>query len=159
LSLNKTIEDIKFHITQNNHKLIIILGDKNTNNLLLEKLKSLENIDILNLNLLLSRILITLKKNEQNNPDELIENTLFKNLTKDVILLSHINILFDINLKWDPLDIFKKLSRNKMIIVLWDGKLTKRGLEYASHPHLENIYYSIDKFEEILILGTVNHIL
>ena len=159
MSLTETVEKIKFHITQNNHKLMIVLGDKNSNNLLLEKLKSLENIDTLNLNLFLSKILITLKKDERNNPDELIESMLFKNSNKDVILLSHINILFDINLKWNPLDIFKKLSRDKIIIVLWDGKLTKRGLEYASHPHLENIYYSIDKFEEILILGTVNHIL
>ena len=155
MSLTETVEKIKFHITQNNHKLMIVLGDKNSNNLLLEKLKSLENIDTLNLNLFLSKILITLKKDERNNPDELIESMLFKNSNKDVILLSHINILFDINLKWNPLDIFKKLSRDKIIIVLWDGKFTKRGLEYASHPHLENTHYSIGELGEIFIMETM----
>ena len=154
MSLNETIEKIKFHVTQNDYKLMIICGDKNANNSLLEKLKSFENIDILNLNLILSRILITLKKNELDNPNELIENTLFKNTTKDIILLAHTNILFDVNLKWNPLDIFKKLSRNRTIIVLWDGELTRRGLEYASHPHLENMNYSMDELDQIIIINT-----
>ena len=149
-----TMEKIKFHITQNDHKLIIILGDKKTNNNLLEKLKSLENFDILNLNHLLSKILITLSKNEQrSNPIEIIETIFAKNSTKDVILLSYINILFDVNLKWNPLDIFKKLSLNRTVVVLWDGKLNERGLEYASPQHLEYRQYSISDLTEILIMG------
>jgi hypothetical protein len=152
MSVIQTIEKIKFHITQNNHKLIIILGDKNTHNLLLEKLKSLENIDILNLNLLLSKKLITLSKNEYSNPVEILEDLFIENSTKDVILLSYINILFDVNLKWNPLDIFKKLSLNRTVVVLWDGKLNERGLEYASPQHLEYRQYSISDLNEILII-------
>lgn len=152
MSAIHTLEKIKFHILQNDHKLMIILGDKKTNNYLLEKLKSLESVDILNLNYLLSKTLITLPKNEQSNPVEIIEYMLSENSGNIVILFSHIHILFDVNLEWNPLDILKKLSRKKTIIVLWDGQFNDGGLEYASPPHLEYRQYAISDFSEILII-------
>ena len=46
-------------LSQKKHKLIIVVGKKNKNNLIVEKLKTLENINIFNLNLTLSKILMS----------------------------------------------------------------------------------------------------
>ncbi len=154
MSLNQAIEKIKIEISHNNHQLIIIIVNQTKKNSFIEHLKEFENIDILNLNFLLSQTLVSLPKNKFSDPVQIIENIISKNSSKHIILLSSINILFDKNLKWNPFEILKKLSRNKRIIVLWDGKFTTRGLEYASHPHLENIHYSIAELKEILIMET-----
>ena len=57
--MNETIEKIRFEISQKKHKLIIVVDKKNKNNLIVEKLETLENINIFNLNLTLSKILMS----------------------------------------------------------------------------------------------------
>jgi len=152
MSVIKTIEKIKSEIDHKNHKLIILVDKTNKNDLLIEKIQTLNNVDVLNLNFLLTKILVTISKQQQSNPIEIIEEILSKNCFNDVILFSNINILFDENLKWNPLEILKKLSRKYFIIVLWNGKFNEHGLEYASHPHLEHTQYSIRDLDEILII-------
>lgn len=152
MSLNETIEKIKFEITQNNSKLIIITYNGGKNNSVIKNLQNLGNIDILNLNFLLSQILITLPKNELTDPVKIIENIITKNSSKNIILFSYINILFDVNLKWDVLNILKKLSRNRVLVVLWNGKYDKDVLEYASYSHLEYTKFTIRSSNEILII-------
>lgn len=152
MSLNETIKKIKLEMTTNNPKLIIITVNGNENNSLIKNLQNLGNIDILNLNFLLSQILITLPKNKLSDPVKIIENIITKNSSKNIILFSSINILFDVNLKWNPLQILKKLSRNHFLIVLWNGKYDKVGLDYASYPHQEHVKFSIQNSTEIFII-------
>ena len=128
MSVIKTIEKIKFEIDHKNHKLIILVDKTNKNDLLIEKIQTLNNVDVLNLNFLLTKILVTISKQQQSNPIEIIEEILSKNCFNDIILFSNINILFDVNLKWNPLEILKKLSRKYFIIVLWNGKFRTHSI-------------------------------
>jgi len=152
MNLTKTINDIEYELKNKNHKLIIIIGDSNSNHLLSEKLQNFKNIDSLNLNFYLSKILHSLSKNERTDPVNIIEDIISEHSSKDVILFCNINILFDTNLKWNPIEIFKKLSRNHFLIVLWDGKLTGNKLQYASSQHLEYCQYQLPDLGEIFII-------
>jgi hypothetical protein len=152
MTLFDTVEQIKFHITHESHKLMIVIGKKNDHTLLVEQLQNLESIDIINLNLLLTRTLVSLSTLDQNNPDEIIKNILSEHSSKNVILFSNIHILFDINLQWNPLEILKKLSQKYIIVALWDGQINENGLEYAPRSHLEHTQYPIQSFNEILIM-------
>ena len=152
MSLNETINAIKFEIDRKNHKLIIVVSTKNTHDSLLEKLQTIEKIDCLNLNFHLSKILIQLSKNEFNDPVEIIENLLSENSSKDIILFSNINILFDSTLKWNPMDILKKLSRNHFLIVFWEGNTNENNLQYAVQSHLEFYQYPLQDLNETVIM-------
>ena len=150
--MNETIEKIRFEISQKKHKLIIVVDKKNKNNLIVEKLETLENINIFNLNLTLSKILIDCSKNELNDPVEIIEKLISQRLSKEVIMFTQINILYDINLKWNVIDILKKISRNQLLIVFWDGYYKNNVLHYSKKEHLEYKEYQIKNSEEILII-------
>ena len=77
MSVIKTIEKIKSEIDHKNHKLIILVDKTNKNDLLIEKIQTLNNVDVLNLNFLLTKILVTISKQQQSNPIEIILMTLF----------------------------------------------------------------------------------
>ena len=149
--MNETIEKIMFEISQKKNKLIIVTGKKNKNDLMEEKLKILKNANIFNLNLSLSKILINCSKNELEDPVEIIEELISQKLSKDVIVFTQINILYDINLKWNVIDILKKISRNQLLIVLWDGDYKNNLLCCAAKGHLEYKEYPINTSEEMFI--------
>ena len=149
--MNETIEKIMFEISQKKNKLIIVAGKKNKNNLIEEKLKTLKNANIFNLNLSLSKILINCSKNELNDPIKIIEELISQKLSKDVIVFTQINILYDINLKWNVIDILKKISRNQLLIVLWDGDYKNNVLYCAVKGHAEYKEYPINTSEEMFI--------
>jgi hypothetical protein len=150
--LNEKIENLIFEISQNKYRLIIIVGKKNENSQMVEKLKMLENIKIFDLNSVLSKILINYSKKELNEPVEIMQELISQKSSKDVIVFNQINIIHDINLKWNVIDIFKKISRNQLLVVFWEGEYKKHILHYALKGHLEYKEYPIKKSEEILII-------
>jgi hypothetical protein len=150
--LNEKIENLIFEISQNKYRLIIIVGKKNENSQTVEKLNMLENIKIFDLNSALSKILISYSKKELNEPVEIIQELISQKSSKDVIVFNQINILHDINLKWNVIDIFKKISRNQLLVVFWDGEYKNYILHCATKGHLEYKEYQIKKSEEILII-------
>jgi hypothetical protein len=149
--MNETIKKIMFEISQKKNKLIIVTGKKNKNNLIEEKLKTLKNANIFNLNLSLSKILINCSKNELNDPIKIIEELISQKLSKDVIVFTQINILYDINLKWNVIDILKKISRNQLLIVFWDGDYKNNVLYSSAKGHLEYKEYPINTSEAMFI--------
>ena len=56
------------------------------------------------------------------------------------VLLRDIDLLFDPSLRLDPLTLFKQLSKDKALIVLWPGNFSNNNLSYASpeHAHFRN---------------------
>ena len=146
------IEEIKQELVIKVHSLIIIVGDFKKNTLLKKKLQNLESLTTINLNLHLSEILTSMSGNERTNPVEIIEEILLDVNSNNVIFLGDNNILFDSNLKWNPLEIFKKLSRTYHLLVLWDGTLDGKILKYAHTGHAEFREFQLPDSEAILIM-------
>ena len=56
-------------------------------------------------------------------------------------LLENIELLFHPELKQDPLGALQQLSRSKLIVVLWPGKVERKYLVYARPDHPEYRHY------------------
>jgi len=60
---------------------------------------------------------------------------------QDYAILDFTEILFDVNLKQDPLALLKRVSRNKTILASWNGIIENKKLTYAEPGHPEHRVY------------------
>lgn len=64
---------------------------------------------------------------------------------KGVVLLDNIEVLFDRDLKQDPLRLLQGISRNQVVVVSWNGVFAGEKLIYAESGHPEyRCYDSVD---------------
>src|SRR5699024_2454733 len=63
----------------------------------------------------------------------------------DIYILNHIDILFDPQLKINPIQLFEQLSKTYKLIVEWPGKYNNHQLLYAEYGHPE--YFVSADFE------------
>ena len=61
----------------------------------------------------------------------------------ELILLDNIEVLFDLTLQQDPLRLLQGLSRNKTVVVAWNGSVANGSLTYATPDHPEYRRYPI----------------
>jgi hypothetical protein len=95
-----------------------------------------------NLNLELSRRLKDLTERQRPLHIPTLLDEILSAAPGEVVLLDNIEILFDVALKQDPLHRLQALSRNRIIVVAWNGTVTRddRGhasLTYAAPGHPE----------------------
>jgi hypothetical protein len=67
------------------------------------------------------------------------------------VVLDNIEILFDKDLKQDPLRLLQGISRNRSVVASWNGTVSGSKLLYAEAGHPE--YRSYD-LEDTLIVST-----
>lgn len=135
-SLNKDLQEMENWY----YKLIIICKSSETLKLALPE----ESITKLNVNLLVSENLLSVSKEQY----PFIMNDLFKNLLIDsqkIYYLKHLNILFDPQLKIDPIRFLENLSKVYKLVVEWPGIFINEKLIYAKYGHPE--YYSCTDFK------------
>lgn len=61
----------------------------------------------------------------------------------DIVLLDNIELLFDVLLKQDPLRLLQGISRNKTVVVSWNGLIDNSYLIYATPDHPEYKRYPV----------------
>jgi len=101
-------------------------------------IRTSEKFRIINLNLELSKQLQ--KSHPKKHVYKSVEliNEIVRNCEPNhIIVLNHIEILFDKSLKLKPLNVLKKISRNRKVLVLWPGKYEQNKLIYAIPKHKE----------------------
>lgn len=135
----KIIEEIERSIN-NYNRLILIVGQYNSGktSLIREIGKDL-NLDVINVNLELSRNLLDMSKKERMIQAQSVFNSIIeKNIIKDsVVLLDNIEILFDYELKIDPLKVLKDLSKYYCVVATFSGKLDNNSIIYSQTGHRE----------------------
>ncbi len=57
--------------------------------------------------------------------------------TSEVVLFDNIEIIFNPELKRNPLQLFRQISRNKTVVISWPGKYENQKLSYAEPHHPE----------------------
>ncbi len=55
----------------------------------------------------------------------------------DGVLLDHIEILFEESLETDPLALLRNVSRRRLVVVMWSGKVDADNLVYGFPGHPE----------------------
>jgi hypothetical protein len=104
--------------------------------------------DIINVNLELSENLLEMNAQKRTlKVSGIFDKILGKDL--QIVILDNIEILFDVELKQDPLSLLQKSSRNRTIIASWSGKVKNKKLIYAEPGHPEYRTYNIN---DILIV-------
>lgn len=123
------------------HKLIFI-GNVES---IAEQIASLNSdIEVLNVNLILSESLVTVSKNKYPLYVEEVMQHKINNPSK-IYLLQYIDILFDPALQINPIRLLENISKRNNLIVIWPGVYKNGQLIYAENGHPE--YYSNSKFE------------
>lgn len=136
-------------IINKNTNLFLIVGNNKTNSSVLNKLKeSMPSAILINIGYVLSQKLLHNQTEITRDPQ-----TFFDSILDDVkiVLFDNIDILFDRNLDFDPLSIFKKIATQKKLISVWPGIYEHGQLIYAKPGHLEYRKYIIDNNEISII--------
>lgn len=127
------------------HRLVLLVGETGSGKtgILRDVAKDLGS-EILNVNLMLSAELLelTAKQRALRMPGILAQILDNRHLP---VVLDNIEILFDKDLKQDPLRLLQGVSRNRSVVASWNGTLSKGKLIYAETGHPEyRCYEQID---------------
>lgn len=114
-------------------------GSGKTDTLL--RMNSVKGYYYLNLNLELSRNLLDISVEERPSSIQKCITDLFPP-EEDIILLDNTELLFTPELQIDPLRLFQIISREKILIVSWNGTYNGNTLTYAEPNHPEYRTYA-----------------
>ncbi len=152
-SMTKSIKDkllaFSKEVDELYHRLVLIVGPPGSGKTTILNTISKElGKDIINVNLELSeRLLEMTAKKRLSKISWIFDKILGPNKTTRI--LDNIEILFDVELKQDPLKLLQKSSRNRTIIASWSGKVKNEKLIYAEPGHPEYRTYNTN---DILIV-------
>ena len=97
---------------------------------------------LINVNLAVSRQLLELSARQRSLQLPRLFAELVNEVPSEVVLLDNIEMLFDPSLMQDPLRLLQGLSRNKTLVVAWNGSVSMDHIVYAAPEHPEYKRYS-----------------
>ncbi len=131
------LDDAKFLY----HRLVLLVGetDSGKTTVLQDVCRQL-GIAPINLNLESSKLMLEMTAKQRTLQLPKLLEDMVSNNDEKTIAIDNMEILFDVNLQQDPLRLLQKISRNKNIIVSWNGIVSNAKLMYAvsSHPEYRN---------------------
>jgi hypothetical protein len=101
---------------------------------------------LVNVNLELSRQLLDLTFRQRSLQLPLLLANIAAASAAEMTLLDNIEILFDVNLKQDPLRLLQGISRNKTVVAAWSGCIEGGLLVYAAPGHTEYRRYPLQDY-------------
>jgi len=131
------------------HRLVLIVGKSGSGKTsVIQNLAKQYKTNPININLYLSKELLEFTaKQRQLKLSEILAQAV--NDKGEVVFLDNIEILFNIELKQDPLRLLQGLSRNITLVASWNGIIDKGKLIYAEPSHLE--YRSYDLTDTLVV--------
>ena len=119
------------------HRLVLIVGKSGSGKTsVIQNLTEKYKTDPININLHLSKKLLELTgKQRQLKLAEILAQAVKGD--GDKVFLDNIEILFDVELKQDPLRLLQGLSRNLTVVTSWNGTFEQGRLTYAEPGHRE----------------------
>ncbi len=124
------------------HRLVLLVGKAGSGKTgALREIANDFGSSVVNVNLELSSKLLELTpKQRQLKLSRLLDQIVDK--TQSPIILDNLEILFDQDLKQDPLRLLQSISRNRAIVASWNGTTTAGRLLYAETGHPEYRAYN-----------------
>jgi len=137
--LNKIIDAAKLQRSQ----LIIICSPNK------EKFMKQNNnkycVRNVNISLELSKELMDIPKTKRSNRVRRCLAEILHKFNSDVLWIERMQLLFHPELEFDPIQFFQNVSRNKTIILSWDGEYKNNKLIYSKPGHQEyRVFSEID---------------
>lgn len=134
---NQVLEKID-QLAELYHRLMIVVAPAGAGKTdAIREVQQRTGFPLININLELSRHMLDLTDRQRALQLPRILGEIIDEAEGHVILLDNIEILFDVSLKQDALRLLKGLSRNKTIIVSWNGSVENDYVTYAVPSHAE----------------------
>ena len=130
------------------YRLLILINDDS--NKFARNASIAYNYHLINLNLELSKILLSIEKIDYLIIKEKVEGIIGNNETS---IVTNFELLFDKHLSLMPLKLFCNLSINRTIVLVWPGKYSDSKLFYSEPGHID---YFEESATDILILDMRN---
>jgi hypothetical protein len=130
------------------HRLLIVAAPAGKTAALLEVSKR-TGYPRININLELSSRLLEFTERQRSLQTAKLVGEIVASVPGSVALLDNVEILFDVSLKLEPLQCLRNVSRNRTIVVAWNGniasdKAARVYLSYAEPGHPEFRRYQAD---------------
>ena len=131
------------------HRLVLLVGEAGSGKTgVLRDVAEEFGTSIINVNLALSSELLELTAKQRSLRLPRILDQIADKAHAPVVL-DNLEILFDKDLKQDPLRLLQGISRNRAVVASWNGTSTGRRLLYAETGHAE--YRSYDSVDSLIV--------
>ena len=131
------------------HRLVLLVGETGSGKTgVLRKIAEEVGSSVINVNLALSGKLLELTAKQRSlrlpsTLDQIVDRT------QSPVVLDNLEILFDTNLKQNPLRLLQSISRNRTVVASWNGVMISGRLFYAEIGHPE--YRSYDSVDALIV--------
>lgn len=136
-------------VTLKRNKLIIV----NAKKVDFEKAISAIGLECINLNLLLSEKLLEIPFSKRRKNVDVFIKDIIRSNNMNTLALSNYELLFLSELKQDPIRLFEDLSKERIIIIAWEGMYQNNSLYYAKPWHKE--YREYNDLDAIIVQGSI----
>ncbi|MDP2644046.1 MAG: BREX-3 system P-loop-containing protein BrxF [Desulfobacterales bacterium] len=131
------------------HRLVLLVGEAGSGKTgVLQKVAEEFGTSVVNVNLALSSEMLDMTTKQRSLRLPGILDQIVAKLRAPVVL-DNLEILFDKDLKQDPLRLLQGLSRNQTVLASWNGTLNGVRLLYAETGHPE--YRSYDAVDALIV--------
>ena len=129
------------------HRLLLVVGPVGSGKTLaLQAVADRTGAPLLNVNLELSRLMLELTERQRALQLPGLLRSVVDGAEGDTVLLDNTEVLFDVDLKQDPLRLLQSLSRSRTIVAAWNGGVVQGSLVYATPDHPEYRHYPVRDF-------------
>jgi hypothetical protein len=136
---------------KNYHTQLIVLHGEFASQCIVHAASSYD-LPIMNLSLELSERLLNIPRQDRTTFAVAVFADLITEQKTQVLLLNHLEILFDRSLSIDPFKLLQDSTRNTLLIISWPGEKTASSLAYATPSHSEYRCYKISDFGETIFV-------
>jgi DNA polymerase III delta prime subunit len=127
------------------HRLVLLVGETGSGKTaVLRDVATVFGTSIVNINLDVSSELLELSPKQRPVQLPMVLGRIVEK-GNSPLFLDNLEMLFDKDLKQDPLRLLQSISRNRMVIATWNGAFKGQKLSYAEYGHPEyRVYDSVD---------------
>lgn len=131
------------------YRLVLLVGETGSGKTgVLREVAEEFGSSIVNVNLLLSGELLELTAKQRSlRLAGILEQIVAR--AQSPVVMDNLEILFDKNLRQDPLRLLQAISRNRVVLASWNGNINSGRLLYAESGHPE--YRSYESVEALIV--------
>jgi hypothetical protein len=139
------------------HRVVVLVGgSSDSRSELLATSSRKHNWLVVDLGLTFSQQLLDVPRRHRAVTAPQVLSDLLSSISNDILLLDHIEILFNPELAQDPIKLLQSLSRNRTLVVSWPGAYDGATLLYAEPGDPEYYRQPIPDLMQVEMSGTAD---